>query len=124
MRWIDNEKPWPPIVERTITKDSVIQLTVKPDPRNTVDIKYYVVYRYATESNSETFGTEPKYISRFITTPGGFKLSETLSSDHFSYRYEITAVGKNNNESDLSEIAILVQPGGKWNFYPVVSKGK
>lgn len=117
MRWVDNEKPWPPIVERSITNDSVIQLTVRPDPRNNVDIKYYVVYQFATDSHTETFGNVPKYISRFVTTPEGFDLKETLSSGFFSYRYLITAVGKNNNESDLSEIAILVQPNGKWNFY-------
>ena len=34
MRWIDNEKPWPPIVEKEIDDDSIIQLKVKPDPRN------------------------------------------------------------------------------------------
>ncbi len=117
MRWIDNEKPWPPIVERTISNDSIIHLTVKPDPRNNVDIKYYVVYQYAADSHNETFGNIPKYISRFVPLPGGFDLKESLSSKNFSYRYVITAVGKNNNESDLSEIAILVQPGGKWNFY-------
>ncbi len=117
MRWIDNEKPWPPIVERTLTNDSVIQLKVKPDPRNNVEIKYYVVYQYATDSYSETFGNVPKYISRFVTMPKGFEFKEVLSPQHFSYRYLITAVGKNNNESDLSEIAILVQPGGKWSFY-------
>ena len=82
-----------------------------------MEIKYYVVYQYAADSHSETFGNVPKYISRFVTMPAGFKFKETLSSQHFSYRYVITAVGKNNNESDLSEIAILVQPGGKWNFY-------
>lgn len=117
MRWVDNEKPWPPIVDRTITNDSVLQLTVQPDPRNNVDIKYYVVYQFATDSHTETFGNVPRYISRFVTTPEGFELKETLSSAYFSYRYLITAVGKNNNESDLSEIAILVQPNGKWNFY-------
>ena len=117
MRWIDNEKPWPPIVERTITSDSIIQLTVKPDPRNRVEIKYYVVYQYAADSPSETFGNIPKYISRLVAMPGGFIFKESLSSQHLSYRYLITAVGRNNNESDLSEIAILVQPGGKWNFY-------
>jgi uncharacterized lipoprotein YddW (UPF0748 family) len=117
MRWIDNEKPWPPIVERTISNDSIIELTVRPDPRNRVEIKYYVVYQFAADSHSETFGNIPKYISRLVTTPDGFKLTEPLSSQHFSYRYLITAVGRNNNESDLSEIAILVQPGGKWNFY-------
>ncbi len=117
MRWIDNEKPWPPIVEKTITQDSVIKLTVKPDPRNTVDIKYYVVYQCATESHDSTFGNLPKYISQIVAEPSGFELKETLSSSHFSYRYVITAVGKNNNESELSEIAILVQPDGKWNFY-------
>jgi hypothetical protein len=52
-----------------------------------------------------------------VAEPKGFQLQESLSSEHFSYRYLITAVGKNNNESDLSEIAILVQPGGKWEFY-------
>ena len=117
MRWIDNEKPWPPIVDRTITLDSVINLSVHPDPRNRLDIKYYVVYKYATESHSETFGNVPKYISEFVVSPKGFQFTDTLSSQHFSYRYLITAVGKNNNESDLSEIAILVQPGGKWSFY-------
>ena len=118
MRWVDNEKPWPPIVERSISNDSVIRLVVKPDPRNRIEIKYYIVYEYAPESHSDVFGNIPRYISRIVTLPKGFTLSETLSSAHFSYRYVITAVGKNNNESDMSEIAILVQPGGtKWSFY-------
>jgi uncharacterized lipoprotein YddW (UPF0748 family) len=117
MRWIDNEKPWPPIVEKQLVQDSVIKFSVKPDPRNLVDIKYYVVYQYATESHSETFGNIPRYLSKFIMSPEGFQFEDVLSSDHFSYRYVITAVGRNNNESDLSEIAILVQPNGKWAFY-------
>jgi hypothetical protein len=82
-----------------------------------VEIKYYVVYQYAADSHNETFGNSPKYISKFVPAPGGFQLKENLSSQHFSYRYVITSVGRNNNESDLSEIAILVQPGGKWEFY-------
>jgi hypothetical protein len=76
-----------------------------------------VVYQYAADSHSETFGNIPRYLSRIVTQPEGFQLKETLSSSHFSYRYVITAVGKNNNESEMSEIAILVQPGGKWDFY-------
>ncbi len=117
MRWIDNEKPWPPIVERKIVDDSMIQLNVRPDPRNHREIKYYVVYQYATDSNNETFGNQPKYLSRIVVKPEGFQLKEALSSAHFSYRYVITAVSKNNQESELSEIAILVQPDGKWQFY-------
>lgn len=117
MRWIDNEKPWAPIVEKTISKDSIINFSVKPDPRNLIPIKYYVVYKYAPESNSEPFGNQPMYIERMVMQPDGFSFSDTLSSKQFSYRYVITAVGKNNNESDLSEIAILVQPDGKWQFY-------
>ena len=117
MRWIDNEKPWPPIVEKTISSDSVIQLVVRPDPRNKVEIKYYVIYQYAMESHSETFGNVPRYLSRLVVSPKGFRFTDTLSSQHFSYRYVITAVGRNKNESELSEIAILVQPDGKWNFY-------
>jgi uncharacterized lipoprotein YddW (UPF0748 family) len=117
MRWIDNEKPWPPIVERSIIGDTAIQLIVKPDPRNRVEIKYFVVYQFATDSNSEPFGNVPKFISKFVPSPQGFKFTEALSSKHFSYRYLVTAVGRNNNESDLSEIAILVQPDGKWQFY-------
>jgi uncharacterized lipoprotein YddW (UPF0748 family) len=117
MRWIDNEKPWPPIVEKTIENDSVIKLVVRPDPRNLVQVKYYVVYQFAADSHSEPFGNVPKFISKFVPNASGFTLKEALSSNHFSYRYLITAVGKNNNESDLSEIAILVQPDGKWEFY-------
>lgn len=117
MRWIDNEKPWPPIVEKKIVDDSTIQLNVRPDPRNHREIKYYVVYQYAADSHGETFGNQPKYLSKIVPMPEGFQLKESLSSRHYSYRYVITAVGKNNNESELSEIAILVQPDGKWQFY-------
>ncbi|MEN9548313.1 MAG: hypothetical protein RIR12_904 [Bacteroidota bacterium] len=117
MRWIDNEKPWPPIVERSIVGDTAIQLIVKPDPRNRVAIKYFVVYQFATDSNSEPFGNVPKFISKLVASPQGFKFTESLAAKNFSYRYVVTAVGRNNNESDLSEIAILVQPDGKWQFY-------
>ena len=116
MRWIDNEKPWPPIVEKTI-QDSTIQFTVRPDPRNRKQIKYYVLYKYAVDSHTEVFGNAPKYLSKIYVSPEGFNFTEDLSSKHYSYRYLVTAVGKNNNESDLSEIAILVQPDGKWQFY-------
>lgn len=117
MRWIDNEKPWPPIVERSISDDSMLHLKVKPDPRNLVEIKYYVVYQYPMESQQETFGNIPKYLSKIIASPAGFEFTDNLSSQHNSYRYVVTAVGRNNNESDLSETAILIQPGGKWSFY-------
>ncbi len=116
MRWIDNEKPWAPLVEKTI-KDSSVTFSVKPDPRNLVDIKYYVIYKYNAESNDKTFGALPQYIYKFVVKPEGFTLTEPLSRQNYSYRYVITAVGKNNNESDLSEITILVQPDGKWQFY-------
>ena len=116
MRWIDNEKPWAPLVEKTI-KDSSVTFAVKPDPRNLVDIKYYVVYKYTAESNDKTFGALPQYIYKFVIKPEGFTLTEPLTRKNYSYRYVITAVGRNNNESDLSEITILVQPDGKWQFY-------
>lgn len=117
MRWIDNEKPWPPIVTREIIKDSIIKLTIKPDPRNRVETKYYVLYQYSAESNTETFGNLPQYLSRIIVQPEGAIFTEVLSSQKFSYRYVVTAVGKNNNESDMCEMAILVRTAGKWGFY-------
>lgn len=90
---------------------------MKPDPRNLVAIKYYVVYKYAVDSHTETFGNIPQYMNRVVVKPEGFNLTDTLASSQFSYRYVITAVGKNNNESEMSEIAIVVQPDGKWQFY-------
>lgn len=116
MRWVDNEKPWAPIVEKKIT-NNIIEFNVKPDPRNLVAIKYYVVYKYAVDSHTETFGNIPQYMNRVVVKPEGFNLTDTLASSQFSYRYVITAVGKNNNESEMSEIAIVVQPDGKWQFY-------
>lgn len=116
MRWIDNEKPWAPIVEKKIT-NNIIEFNVKPDPRNLVAIKYYVVYKYAVDSHTETFGNIPQYMNRVVVKPEGFNLTDTLASSQFSYRYVITAVGKNNIESEMSEIAIVVQPDGKWQFY-------
>jgi hypothetical protein len=56
-------------------------------------------------------------MNRVVVKPEGFNLTDTLASSQFSYRYVITAVGKNNNESEMSEIAIVVQPDGKWQFY-------
>lgn len=117
MRWLDNEKPWPPIVEKSIKNDSILHITVKPDPRNLVKIKYYVVYRHETSSHDEKFGNQPQYINRIVPQPDGFSFDEVLPSSRHSCRYLITAVGKNNNESDLSEIAILEKSGGKWQFY-------
>jgi uncharacterized lipoprotein YddW (UPF0748 family) len=117
MQWIDMEKPLPPFVEKKITHDSMLILNVKPDPENKVPVKYYVVYQYPVDSKSVAFGNSPKYLSKIMVKPEGFVLKETLPSMYSSYRYSITAVGKNNNESDISEVAILVQPDGKWNFY-------
>ena len=77
MRWIDNEKPWPPIVGKEIVGDSVLKLSVRPDPRNDREIKYYVIYKYALESHTELFGNVPKYISQFIMQPAGFEYSDT-----------------------------------------------
>jgi len=118
MSWIDREKPWAPITEKTIVNDSVLQVTGKVDPRNNVPIKYFVVYKIAASSNTERFGTNaPEYISRIIVAADQFEFTDILSSKQYSYRYLITAVGKNNNESEVSEMAVLVQPDGKWKFY-------
>jgi len=116
MRWIDNEKPWPPIVERSIINDSVIQLKVRPDPRNRVEIKYYALYRYAAEANTDRFGNQPEFLSKIVVQPRGFTYTDTLYSVQPSYRYVVTTVGRNNNESDLSEIAIAENINGKWKF--------
>ncbi len=118
MDWIDKEKPLRPDVEKDIKDDSSIQLKIKPDDsqKHSV-IKYFVVYRYATDAPGETRGNIPENISHIITNTDGFKFSEPLPSAHRSYRFLITAVGKNNIESDPVEITIQQQPGGKWKFY-------
>jgi uncharacterized lipoprotein YddW (UPF0748 family) len=121
MTWLASEKPLAPLVEKKITRDSIVQLTIKPDPHNTVDIKYYVVYQYIADSRNETFGPVPMTISRIVPKPEGFELKESLSSGHFSYRYLITAVGKNNAESEINGTAIAFERGkGKWS----ISAGK
>ena len=118
MNWIDREKPWAPITEKTIVNDSVLHVRGKVDPRNNVPIKYFVVYKIAASSDTVRFGTDnPEYIYRIIMAADSFEFSDTLSSKQYSYRYLITAVGRNNNESEVSEMAVLVQPDGKWKFY-------
>ncbi|MEO7983249.1 MAG: family 10 glycosylhydrolase, partial [Bacteroidota bacterium] len=118
MNWIDNQKPLHPDVEKDIKDDSSIQLKIKPDDsqKHSV-IKYFVVYKYATDIPGESRGNIAKNISRIITNTDGFKFSEHLPSEHRSYHYSVTAVGKNNIESDPIEITVLQQPGGKWIFY-------
>jgi uncharacterized lipoprotein YddW (UPF0748 family) len=116
MSWLSNEKPLAPLVESLISSDSIIQLTIKPDLKNKVAIKYYVVYQYPVNAQTETCGSIPKNISRIVTTPAGFIIKEPLSSKNNSYRYLITAVGKNNMESDTTETAIVKSPVGKWEF--------
>jgi len=118
MGWIDRDKPWPPIVDKSIINDSVLHLSAIADPRNHVPVKYFVIYKLTASTNAERFGTSsPRNIYRIIVASEKFEFSDTLLSKNFSYRYLITAVGKNNNESDVSEMAILVQPNGRWKFY-------
>ena len=117
MRWIDNEKPWPPIAEKKLINDSLIQITGRADPRNKVSIKFFVIYKMALESHSVLFGKQPEFISKIIVAATNFQFTDTLLSSHFSYRYLVTAVSQNNNESDLSKIATLVHPRKKWRFY-------
>ena len=117
MKWIDAEKPMAPIVEKLLINDTTVQLTVKPDAKNNVDIKYYVLYKYSMDAHPEAFGNAPKNISKIMTDPKGFIIKETIPTQHSSYRYVVTAVGFNNIESEISEVALIAQPGGKWNFY-------
>lgn len=117
MSWIDREKPWAPIIEKTI-QGSDLKITIKTDPRNHVPIKYFVVYRGIVSSKTEKFGNQnASSIYKILVASDKIEFTEKLSSKNYSYRYLITAVGKNNNESEVSEMAVLVQPGGKWEFY-------
>lgn len=118
MSWVDREKPWAPMLEKTIVNDSILQVTGKEDPRNNLPIKYYVIYKTAVSSHAERFGTHsPVHIYKIIVSPDEFSFQDTLSSKNYSYRYLVTAVGRNNNESEVSEMIILEQSERKWRFY-------
>lgn len=116
MQWIDDTKPLAPAAEKSFTGSNEIQLQVRPNAKNKTAIKYYVVYQYAEDGSGHACCTAPQNISKIITTPEGFTLKEVLPAGQTSYRYLITAVGKNNIESDAAEIAILQRPDGKWGF--------
>lgn len=118
MKWISEEKPKMPVIEKSFVQDSIMELKIKPGLKNDVAIRYYVVYQFiAQPSSSIYFDTKPEYISRFVTTPEGFTMNESLSSNNSSYHYLITAVGKNNVESIAAEINLHLLKNKKWAYY-------
>jgi hypothetical protein len=118
MKWISSEKPAMPLVDKTIIQDSTMDLKIKPDPKNNVPVRFYIVYQFiANRQSHASFDVLPEYISRFITTPEGFRMNESLSSKNTSYHYLITAVGKNNVESAPVEINLHKVKGDKWAYY-------
>lgn len=94
MPWIDDTKPLAPLIEKRFTGSNEIQLQVKPNLKNKIAIKYYVVYQYAEDGSGHTCCTSPQNISKVITTPEGFTMKEAIPAGQTSYRYLITAVGK------------------------------
>jgi uncharacterized lipoprotein YddW (UPF0748 family) len=118
MKWISDEKPRMPLIEKTIIADSIMDVRIKADPKNNVPVRYYVVYQYiANPSSNIYFDTKPEFISRFMTTPEGFHMNESLSEKNTSYHYLITAVGKNNIESAPVEINLHRLKNGAWAYY-------
>ncbi len=117
MKWISDEKPGKPLVDKTIIQDSIMDLKISFNSKSNVPLRHYIVYQYIANSKSNLyFDVQPEFISRFITT-SEFKMNESLSSNNTSYHYLITAVGKNNVESEPVEINLHKIKGGKWGYY-------
>lgn len=111
MHWIDSEKPLAPVITQKISAGSFLELDVKPDPRNTVPVKYYVLYKYPADSIGLPYINQAQYISQIITRPEGFQLKEPLTPGNPAYRYSITAVSRNNIESAPADISSTGQKG-------------
>ena len=107
MKWISDEKPASPVVNRVSKHDNTISFTVKPGNSKTVPLKYFVVYRFPAGRSISALVNQPSSIFSIETKQAGFEQKLPQRDADGAYQYYISAVGINNIESELIPVTTV-----------------
>ena len=99
MDWISKEKPAAPVVAKAQRKEGVPEFAIKGTNATKNPVKYYVVYKVPSSVQFD-LSQGSSYVSTMVVKPEGFQYKEPNATAGLDYKYYVTAVSKNNVESD------------------------
>jgi hypothetical protein len=109
MPWISNQKPAPPALDRLHKKGEEISFRAQVAKSNKTPVKYFVLYRVPAGQPVRDLLNQPSSIYAIKVQPEGFEDKLPLTVDGVRYQYYIAAMGKNNIESELVPVTLLVK---------------
>ena len=109
MEWISSDKPAAPVVERFNRKGESIVFKIRSSEKNSVSVKYYVLYRFPAGRSIGTLIDQPSSIYSLVVKPGGFEQTVPQRENGMTYQYYVSAVGINNMESEPVPVTTVVK---------------
>ena len=109
MEWISTVKPATPIIDRFSRKGESIVFKVRSSEKNSVPVKYYVLYRFPAGRSIGTLFDQPSSIYSLIVKPSGFEQILPQRENGVAYQYYVSAVGTNNVESEVVPVTTVVK---------------
>jgi hypothetical protein len=109
MEWISSDKPAAPVVERVNRKGESIVFKIRSPEKNSVSIKYYVLYRFPAGRSIGTLIEQPSFIYSLVVKPVGFEQMVPQRENGVTYQYYVSAVGINNMESEPVPVTTVVK---------------
>jgi uncharacterized lipoprotein YddW (UPF0748 family) len=109
MPWMVGKAPMAPSVSIVSRKAETIRFTVQPSKENRTAIKYYVLYRFPAGRSLASLSNSSEFIHAIVVKPQGFDQEVSLREGAEQFQFYVSSVGKNNLESDLVPITMLVK---------------
>ena len=109
MSWIPGQAPSAPQVTIIKASQEQLQFAVKPPPSTSPTIKYYVIYRFPAGRSIAALVNNAEYVHSIVVKPAGFEQAVSLRDETNNFQFYISAVGKNNRESELVPLTALVK---------------
>ncbi len=109
MSWMAGEAPLPPTVSVVSRQSNVLRFSVRPAATNRSAIKYFVLYRFPAGRPIASLVNSGEYINGIIVKPQGFEQEILLKEGADRFQFYVSAVGKNNKESELVPVTALVK---------------
>lgn len=109
MPWLGQRSPAAPAVTMVSKKGSLLYCKVQPAKNSPVAVKYYVIYRFPAGRPIGELINNGSSIYSILVKPAGFEEQLPMADGNLSFQYYVTAVGKNNIESEPVPVTALVK---------------
>jgi uncharacterized lipoprotein YddW (UPF0748 family) len=109
MSWIPGLAPRAPQVTIIKAGQEQLQFAVKPPSSTSSPIKYYVIYRFPAGRSIAALVNNAEYVHSIVVKPAGFEQAVTVREGTNNFQFYVSAVGKNNRESELVPLTALVK---------------